>query len=234
MRPSRAFARDTVDVVLLNRNLVMKKLLGALFVSFGLIASAAHATPDAPQLNKDYSILPSVQAVDVPAGKIEVTEFFWYGCPHCFAFEPMIEQWAKNKGADVVFDRVPVAFRPDFVPHSKMYHALVALGKAQELTPKVFAEIHVKKNYLLTPEAQAAFFAQNGIDSKTYLAAYNSFSMNADIQRDAQMLTNYHIDGVPTVVIQGKYVTSPEQTNSLDGTIKVIDWIDAQIRAKKL
>jgi len=212
----------------------MKKLLGALFVSFGLLASAAHASPDAPKLGTDYTVLAQPQPVDAPAGKIQVTEFFWYGCPHCFAFEPMVEQWAKSKGDDVVFNRVPVAFRPDFKPHSLMYHTLVALGKAEELTPKVFHEIHVNKDYLLTPQAQAAFFEKNGIDSKTYLATYNSFSVQSKLQSDDQMLNAYKIDGVPTVVIQGKYVTSPAQTQSLDGTIKVIDFIDAQIRAKKL
>lgn len=212
----------------------MKKLLGAMFLSFGLMASAAHASPDAPKAGTDYTVLSPAQPVSVPAGKIEVTEFFWYGCPHCFAFEPLVEKWAKSKGDDVVFKRVPVAFRPDFQPHSLMYHTLVALGKAEQLTPLVFNEIHVKKDYLLTPQAQAAFFAKNGIDSKTYLATYNSFSVQSSLQKDTQMLNDYQIDGVPTVVIQGKYVTSPAQTQSLDGTIKVIDFIDAQIRAKKM
>lgn len=211
----------------------MKRLLGALFLSVGLIATAAHAA-DTPVLNKDYSVLSKPQPVDVPAGKIEVTEFFWYGCPHCFAFEPVIEKWAKAKGDDVVFKRIPVAFNDQFKPHSLMYHTLVAMGVEPELTPKVFNEIHVKKDYLLTPDSQAKFLATVGVDPKKYLATYNSFSVQSALKRDTDMMNDYQIDGVPTVVIQGKYVTSPAQTQSLDGTIKVMDWIDAQIRAKKL
>ena len=112
----------------------------------------------------------------MPAGKIEVIEFFWYGCPHCNEFEPYLEAWVKKQGPDVVFKRVPVAFRDDFIPHSKMYHALDALGVAEKVTPAVFNEIHVKKNYLLTPQAQADFLATQGVDPKKYMDAYNSFS----------------------------------------------------------
>jgi thiol:disulfide interchange protein DsbA len=214
----------------------MKKLLGAVLfsLSLGLVTGAAQASPEAPVLNTDYTVLAQPQPVSAPAGKIEVTEFFWYGCPHCFAFEPKIEAWAKTKGDDVVFRRVPVAFRPDFEPHSRMYHALDSMGIAEQLTPKVFNEIHVNKDYLLTPEAQAKFLGKNGVDTQKYLAAYNSFGVISAVKRDTQMLTDYKIDGVPTVVIQGKYETSPAQTNSLDGTITVINWLDAQIRAKKM
>lgn len=212
----------------------MKKLLGILFLSMGLMANAAHATPDAPKLGTDYTVLAQPQPVSTPPGKIEVTEFFWYGCPHCYALEPLIEAWARKKGDDVVFRRVPVAFRPDFEPHSRLYHALDAMGIAEQMTPKVFNEIHVKKNYLLTPEAQATFLAKNGVDRAKFLEAYNSFGVQSAVKRDAGMLNDYKIDGVPTIIVQGKYVTSPAQTNSLDGTIKVLDWLDAQVRAKKL
>jgi thiol:disulfide interchange protein DsbA len=133
-----------------------------------------------------------------------------------------------------VFKRVPVAFRDDFIPHSKMYHALVALGVAEKLTPAIFNEIHVKKNYLLTPQAQADFLATQGVDKKKYMDAYNSFSTQSAIQRDSKLLQDYKIDGVPTLIVQGKYVTGPSQTNSLPGTTQVLDYLIAQIRAKKM
>ena len=109
----------------------MKKLLSILFLSLGLVAATAHASPAAPVSGKDYTVLATPQPTDVPAGKIEVTEFFWYGCPHCNEFDPYLEAWIKKQGPDVVFKRVPVAFRDDFIPHSKMFHALDALGLAQ-------------------------------------------------------------------------------------------------------
>ena len=161
----------------------MKKLLSILFLSLGLIAATAHASPAAPVSGKDYTVLASPQPTDVPAGKIEVTEFFWYGCPHCNEFNPYLEAWVKKQGPDVVFKRVPVAFRDDFIPHSKMYHALDALGLATELTPKVFNEIHVNKNYLMTPEDQAKFLAKQRRRSEE---VHGSVQLVLDAKRAAE------------------------------------------------
>jgi len=217
----------------------MKKFLSALALSLGLAVGAmsamtsAHASPTAPVAGTDYTVLQSPQPVD-PTGKIQVIEFFWYGCPHCNEFDPYLEAWVKKQGPDVVFKRVPVAFRDDFIPHSKMYHALDALGLADKLTPVVFNEIHVKKNYLLTPEAQATFLATQGVDKKKYMDAYNSFSTQSDLKRDTKLMADYKIDGVPTLAIQGKYETGPATTNSLPGTIQVLDFLVTQIRDKKM
>ena len=212
----------------------MKKLLSILFLSFGLVASAAHASPAAPVAGKDYTTLSTPQPVEAPAGKIEVIEFMWYGCPHCNEFDPYLEAWVKKQGPDVVFKRVPVAFRDDFIPHSKLYHAVDALGLANQLTPTIFHEIHVNKNYLLTPEDQAKFLAKNGVDPKKFMDAYNSFSTQSAIQRDKKLIEDFKIDGVPTLAVQGKYETGPAQTNSLPGTIQVLDYLVAQVRAKKM
>lgn len=212
----------------------MKRLLGTLVVSLSMLAGAAHASPAAPVAGQDYTVLKAVQPLDVPAGKIEVIEFMWYGCPHCNEFDPYLENWIKKQGPDVVFKRVPVAFRDDFIPHSKMYYALEALGLAQKLTPAVFHEIHVNKDYLLTPEAQVKFLATQGVDPKKYMDAYNSFSTQSDLQRDKAVIDAYKIEGVPTIAIQGKYETGPAATNSLPGTLQVMDFIVSQIRAKKM
>jgi len=212
----------------------MKKLLSILFLSIGLVASAAQAAPAAPVAGKDYTVLSTPQPVEAPAGKIEVIEFMWYGCPHCNEFDPYLEAWVKKQGPDVVFKRVPVAFRDDFIPHSKLYHAVDALGLANQLTPDIFHEIHVNKNYLLTPEDQAKFLKTKGVDPKKFMDAYNSFSTQSAIQRDKKLLEDFKIDGVPTLAVQGKYETGPAQTNSLPGTIQVLDYLVAQVRAKKM
>jgi thiol:disulfide interchange protein DsbA len=158
----------------------------------------------------------------------------WYGCPHCNEFDPYLEKWIKALPADVVFKRVPVAFRDDFIPHSRLLHALNALGLEQQLTPTVFNEIHVNKNYLLTPDDQAKFLATKGVDPKKFLDAYNSFSTQSAINRDKQMIQDYKIDGVPTLAVQGKYETGPAATDSLPGTIQVLDYLVSQVRAKKM
>ena len=213
---------------------MMKKLLGVLFLSLSLVAGAASASPSAPVAGTDYLVLKTPQPVDVPAGKIEVTEFFWYGCPHCNAFNPVLEAWLQRQGSDVVFNRVPVAFDDRFVPHSKMYHALDELGLARKLTPAVFHEIHENHDYLLTEQSQVDFFTKLGVDPAKYKAAYESFSTSANLNRDTELLADYKIDGVPTVAVQGKYETSPAQTNGLEQTTQVLDYLIAQIRAKKL
>ncbi|MBN9114357.1 MAG: thiol:disulfide interchange protein DsbA/DsbL, partial [Pandoraea sp.] len=153
----------------------MKKLLGTVLLSFGFLCGAASASPEAPVAGTDYLVLPQAQPTSAGAGKIEVTEFFWYGCPHCNALEPSLEAWVKKQGKDVVFKRVPVAFQDRFEPHTRMFYALRALGREAELTPKVFNEIHVKHNYLLTAQTQADFLTQFGIDKQKYLDAYNGF-----------------------------------------------------------
>lgn len=213
----------------------MKKLIRTFLFSLSLAcASVVHASPAAPVSGKDFTVLKAPQPLGVPAGKIEVIEFFWYGCPHCNEFDPLLETWIKKQGPDVVFKRVPVAFRDDFIPHSKLYYALDALGRANELTPVVFNEIHVKKDYLLTPEAQADFLAKQGVDKKKFLDAYNSFSTQSALKRDQEMLKGYQIEGVPTLAVQGKYETGPAATNSLPGTLQVLDYLVAQVRAKKM
>ncbi|CAB3690327.1 thiol:disulfide interchange protein DsbA/DsbL [Trinickia soli] len=215
----------------------MKKLIRTLLFSVSLAvvgAGAAHASPAAPVAGKDYTVLKAPQPADVPAGKIEVIEFMWYGCPHCNEFDPYLEAWVKKQQPDVVFKRVPVAFRDDFIPHSKLLHALDALGLVQQLTPDIFHEIHVNKNYLLTPEDQAKFLATKGVDPKKFMEAYNSFSTQTAISRDKQLIQDYKIDGVPTLAVQGKYETGPAATDSLPGTIQVLDYLISQIRAKKM
>lgn len=229
----------------------MKKLLGLLLVSFGLsVAAGAQATPTAPVAGTDYQVLQTAVPPEAQ-GKIAVTEFFWYGCPHCAAFEPTLEAWLKKQGKDVDFKRVPVAFRKDFEPHQRLYYALLSLGKVNELTPMIFNAIQKEKNYLLTPEAQADFVAKHGVDRKAFLAAYNSFSTQSDVQRANQLIDSDKIDGVPAIIVQGKslYLVSPTLTDAslaksnnkpksevdiFNGMTQTIDALLQQIRDKKL
>lgn len=220
----------------------MKPSIAAVSLSFCLLAGAAQASPEAPKAGTDYTQVGNSQAAaelnqQIPANKVEVIEFFWYGCPHCAAFDPMLETWVQRQGPEVVFKRVPVAFRDDFLPHSLMFHALDALGLERALTPKIFDEIQNNKNYLLTPEAQADFLAKNGVDRKKYLDAYNSFGAKSALARDKKLLQQYRIDGVPTLVVSGRkgvYTTSPAQTNSEDGSLKVVDYLTKQAQSGSL
>lgn len=211
----------------------MKKL-AALIATFAAVGGLLMTAPAqaAPTEGKEYQVLKAPQPV--PAGKIEVTEFFWYGCPHCFDFEPELEAWVKKQGKDVVFKRVPVAFRDDLLPHTKIFYALESIGKLDAMHTKVFNAIHVDRKRMLDPNEIADFMAKNGIDRKAFLDAYNSFSVTTNSQRANKIADAYKIDGVPTVVVQGKYMTSPSIAGTKGAAVQAMDYLVTQVRDKKL
>jgi len=212
----------------------MKKTFAALIATVAVAGGLLLTTPvqAAPTAGKEYQVLKAPQPV--PAGKIEVTEFFWYGCPHCFDFEPELEAWVKKQGKDVVFKRVPVAFRDDLLPHTKIFYTLEALGKLDAMHAKVFNALHVERKRMLDTNEIADFMASNGIDRKAWLDAYNSFSVTTSSQRANKIADTYKIDGVPTLVVQGKYVTSPSIAGDKTAAIQTMDYLVTGVREKKL
>lgn len=180
----------------------------------------------------DYRVLPIAQPVETK-GKVEVIEFFWYGCPHCYDFEPDLSSWVKRQPKDVVFKRVPVAFRDDLMPHSQLFYALEAMGKADALNEKVMYAMHKENKRLLTESEIADWVASQGIDRNTFLATYRSFAVVSKARAAKQMAEAYRIDGVPTIVMQGKYVTSPSIAGSKAKAIAVMDYLEEKIRKDK-
>jgi thiol:disulfide interchange protein DsbA len=186
---------------------IIQHLLAALGLS--LVAAVAGASPTAPVNGSDYRTLDRAQPTE-SGKKVEVTEFFWYDCPHCHAFEPSLEAWVKKQGDKIAFRRVPVAFRDSFIPQQKLYYALEALGKVDELHARIFRAIHMERQQLDTDAQIAAFIAkQPGIDAKKFSDAYNSFGVQTKAKRATQLQAAYQIDGVPTLAIGGRYLTSP-------------------------
>ena len=180
----------------------------------------------------DYRILPIAQPLETK-GKVEVIEFFWYGCPHCYDFEPELSSWVKRQPKDVAFRRVPVAFREDFMPHSQLFYALEAMGKGDALNEKVMYAMHKENKRLLTENEIADWVASQGIDRNTFLATYRSFAVTSKARAAKQMAEAYRIDGVPTIVMQGKYVTSPSIAGSKAKAIAVMDYLEEKIRKDK-
>lgn len=180
----------------------------------------------------DYRILPIPQPVETK-GKVEVIEFFWYGCPHCYDLEPELMGWVKRQPIDVVFKRVPVAFRDDFMPHSQLFYTLEALGKGDALHEKVMYAMHKENKRLLTESEIADWAASQGIDRNTFLATYRSFAVTSKARAARQLADAYRIDGVPTMVMQGKYVTSPSIAGTKAKAIGVMDFLEEKIRKDK-
>ncbi|AKJ26906.1 thiol:disulfide interchange protein DsbA/DsbL [Caldimonas brevitalea] len=182
----------------------------------------AAAQAQTPKPGTDYVVLKQAQPTAATKG-IEVVEFFWYGCPHCYRFEPLLEAWVKKLPADVSFRRVPVAFRDEFVVHQKIYYALEALGKVDALHKRVFQAVHADKNPLDQTEAIADFMARNGVDRAAFLDAYNSFGVQTKTRQAKQLAEGYRIDGVPALGINGRYWTSGALARSLERSLDIAD-----------
>jgi thiol:disulfide interchange protein DsbA len=181
----------------------------ALGLGLGLTMSSASASPSNPQEGTDYRVLPQTQPTD-SGSKVEVTEFFWYSCPHCAAFDPSLSAWVRKQGDKIVFKQVPVAFRESFVPQQKMYYALEAMGLAGAMNPKIFRAIHVDRQVVDTDATIMDFIGkQPGIDKKAFADLYNSFGTQTKVRRAAQLQESYKVDGVPMIAIGGRYITSP-------------------------
>ena len=210
------------------RTLLSAAVLG-LAISFSSLSGA-----QSPKIEEgfDYRILPTPQPVE-SKGKVEVSEFFWYGCPHCYDFEPELNAWLKRQPKDVIFRKVPGAFRDDFMPHSQLFYALEAMGKGDALNDKVMYAMHKENKRLMTENEITDWAASQGIDRNTFLATYRSFAVVSKARAARQMADAYRIDGVPTIVMQGRYVTSPSIAGTKAKAIAVMEHLEQKIRKDK-
>lgn len=186
-----------------------------------------------PQDGKDYKKLDKQAAVEAPAGKIEVIEFFWYSCPHCNAFEPKLAAWLKKMPQDVSFRRVPVAFRDDFVPQQRLYYTLEAMNKVDDLHVKVFEAIHQRKEPTNREDQILAFAEKNGLDRAKFQELYNSFAISTKARRAKQLQDAYQVDGVPAMGIAGRYYTDGDMSGNMDKALQVTDFLVAEARKAK-
>ena len=171
-----------------------------------VLPNAAIAQGD-PVEGRHYVRLSQPVPVYAPAGKLEVIEFFWYGCPHCFAFEPLIEAWAKRLPADVQFRQLPFAFIGP-VEHQKLFYALEEIGQREAMQRKLFNAIHVDRKQLNTEADITNFVVANGVDRAKFADAFKSFGVNSKLARGKTLSNAYKVDSVPTVGIHGRYFTS--------------------------
>ncbi len=172
----------------------------------------------------DFTQLAEPQATET-GDKIEVLEVFMYSCPHCYHLEPDIAAWLKTKPENVEFRRMPAVFGPKVEPHARAFYAAELMGVEEKFHMPLFSALHDKKLQIWDEDALVAFAEEQGIDGAEFRAAYNSFYTNMKVRRATEMGRRYGIDGVPAVVVNGKYRTSPSQTGSREGLVKVIDYL---------
>jgi protein dithiol oxidoreductase (disulfide-forming) len=159
-----------------------------------------------------------------------VLEFFSYACPHCSAFEPTVEAWAAKLPADVAFYRVPVNFLVNAENFMRTYYALETMGQVAAMQRKVFVAVHVDRQHLDKPADIAALMGKNGIDSAKFLDVFNSFSVATSVARAKKLVAAYKLDGVPSLAVQGRFVTSPGQAGGSTQAFGVVDYLVQRAR----
>jgi protein dithiol oxidoreductase (disulfide-forming) len=207
-------------------NMHRRDFSAALMGAGALVIGLPAAAQGAPVEGTHYVRLGQPLAVTAPAGKIEVVEFFWYGCPHCNAFEPMLEAWVKKLPDHVSFRRVPVAFRDEpFGTHQRIYYALEAMGQLDAMHRKVFYAIHNDRQKLDKPADIAAFMGKNGVDGAKFVEVLNSFGVQTKARQAKQLAEAYKIDGVPAIGVQGRFYTSGSLAGSPEQSLRVTDFL---------
>jgi thiol:disulfide interchange protein DsbA len=191
----------------------------AALTAFCFAAASQAATPVAGQ---DYTLLSPPQPAE-PGKKVEVIEFFAYYCPHCNALDPYLSDWVKKHADKVNFKRVHVSINGEPMPQQRLFYAVEAMGKLEELHAKIFHAMHEEHVRVNTDDDAIALAVRLGLDRAKFTAFYNSFTVQTKVQRAIQMMTNYQVTSWPTLVIEGKYVTSPPQAASRTPNVNEVE-----------
>jgi thiol:disulfide interchange protein DsbA len=203
-------------------------------------STAAAATMTGPTLWQEgvnYTRIVPAQPTAVPNGQVEVLEFFWYACPHCSAIDPLVESWKRTKPAYISFSRVHVMWNEGHRSLARLYYTLDSMGKLDQLHGEVFKEIHVNGNPLVAGDPnnaaeseriQTAFVTKHGISESDFKKAYHSFAVETALQRADELVQRYRIDGVPTFVVNGKYVADVRTAESQERLLSLVGDLASQ------
>jgi thiol:disulfide interchange protein DsbA len=206
----------------------LRKVLSLLVAFFTFACAGAAWSQAAPQ----YSLLTPPQPTD-GSGKIEVIEFFWYGCPHCYALEPAVNAWLKTAPKDVVFKRIPAFPSDAWGRDALMYYTLEAMGLLDTYHTKVFDAIHRDKVNFASNSKRDEWLKANGVDPAKYAEVEKSFSVVSKVARARQLTQSYKVDSVPRIIVNGKYVTSAEQVGGADKVFPEVDQLVVMARKDK-
>lgn len=172
----------------------------------------------------DYQRLSRPQPTETE-GKIEVLELFWYACPHCYHLEPPLEKWLKQQPESVAFRRMPAVLGKHWEPHARAYYALELMGVLDQVHEPLFYAIHVEKQRLYDEKALTEFLAAKGVDAEEFAKAYKSFYVEMKVRRAIEMGKRYDLDGVPAIVVNGKYLTSPSAAEGSERMFEILDYL---------
>ncbi len=207
----------------------LSRLFGLLLVTFVALAGCI---PDSSQAEsfkegEHYKVINPAIPTNVPTGKVEVDELFWYGCPHCYALEPTIEKFLQNKPANVVFNRVPATISPRWAYHAKLYYVGLLLDPNgdKKLHTKVFEAIQKQRRRIESDDALTRFFVEQGFSADQVRNALQSMEMRAMLARADEVGFKSGADSVPAIIVNGKYLTSPSMVGSEEKMLQVINYL---------
>ena len=209
----------------------MKRVALQILGVLAALAFSSGATADLVE-GRDYSRMKIPHAVDT-GKKIEVIEFFSYGCPHCSDLEPYLQAWVKTLPPDVQFRRVPVMYQDRWRPLAKVYYTLDAMGEDARLSPEVFKAVHVSGMPLYQEKAFFDWAASKGLDRAKVIDIYNSFGVDSKLKRAQLLAQEYNVQAVPTLVVDGKFVTSSDRVGGHAGAPAALDALAAKARAER-
>lgn len=161
-------------------------------------------------------------------GRIEVIEFFWYGCPHCFQFEPTVKRWLANKPKNVDFIQIPAPLNKSWEIHTKAFYALELMGMQEKLHEKIFAAMHVKRMRLYDEKSLTDFIVKQGVDRDQFKKNLKSFAVSSKLNKARKMMKDYEVRGVPQLAINGKYITSGSMAGGYQQMIDVVNYLVAK------
>ncbi len=193
---------------------------------FVLTPLATAFAADTYTAGKDYEVLSAPGVVDKP-GMIEVREFFWYGCPHCYRLEPNVAAWLKTKPTDVNFVRTPAAMNPVWEQNARGYYAIDMMGLTDKVHGPLFSTIHEKNVRLYDQNTLGIFYKAFGADQNRFNSLFNSFAVTGKVAQGKALAMRYKLEGVPAMVVNGKYVVKGEDAK----VIQVVNYLIAKERA---
>lgn len=194
---------------------------GLALLALACLAATSHAQGIRARQNIEYRLI-APQPVET-GDKIEVIDFFWYGCPYCNELQPALEGWIRRKPADVALRRVPAILRDSWAPHARIYYALEQLNEVERLHLKVYESYHVELLHMSKPDVTAEWAVKNGIDRKRWLDAYDSPEVDAKVERAKKLSEAYTVEVTPTLIVDGRYLTSGSLAPSLHEMIPVLE-----------
>ncbi len=211
---------------------MLKRTLWALSLCLLPLIACAQDTTTAWKAGEHYDVITPAQRT-TDNSKIEVAEFFWYGCGHCYNFEPALKAWVKKLPEDVYFRGVPAMWGGAMKLHAQAYYTAQALGVSDQLNDAIFAAMNVDRKPLKSEKEIADLFVQNGVDADKFEQMFNSFGVNSQVSQASAAARGAKVTGTPAMMVAGKYLISPRKAGSYPNMLVIADYLIEQERAEK-